>query len=68
MGFRRQFPMLVGYARVSSNGQELQLQLDALKKAGVAKADVFTDKVCGAKAARPRGSDPGLHNISYQTL
>jgi DNA invertase Pin-like site-specific DNA recombinase len=53
---------LVGYARVSSNGQELQLQLDALKKAGVAKADVFTDKVSGAKAARP-GLDKCLQQL-----
>jgi DNA invertase Pin-like site-specific DNA recombinase len=53
---------LVGYARVSSNGQELQLQLDALRKAGVAKADVFTDKVSGAKAARP-GLDKCLQQL-----
>lgn len=53
---------LVGYARVSSNGQELRLQLDALQKVGCAKRDVFTDKVCGAKAARP-GLDDCLQRL-----
>lgn len=53
---------LIGYARVSTNGQELQLQLDALKQAGVAKANVFTDKVSGSKSSRP-GLDACLRQL-----
>lgn len=44
-------PYRVGYARVSSVGQNLDSQIDALKKAGCSK--IFTDRMTGSRMNRP---------------
>src|ERR671935_1616195 len=49
--------MLVGYARVSTQDQTLDLQKDALEKIGCTK--IFTDTASGAKAER-KGLDDAL--------
>ena len=52
--------MLIGYARVSTQDQNLELQREALTKAGCQK--VFEDKVSGTRAKRP-GLDKALEMV-----
>lgn len=44
--------MIVGYARVSTTGQSLDVQIEQLNQAGVEK--IFQEKVSGAKIERPQ--------------
>ncbi|MCF6768590.1 recombinase family protein [Thiotrichales bacterium 19S11-10] len=44
---------LVGYARVSTQDQDVKLQIDALRQAGCDLNYIFTDKISGAKSERP---------------
>ncbi len=52
--------MLIGYARISTGDQTLDLQIDALGKAGCNK--IFTDQCSGAKDKRP-GLDAALDQL-----
>ena len=45
-------PLLVGYARVSTDDQSLDLQMDALKRYGVEEDRIWTDKRSGATLKR----------------
>lgn len=52
--------MLIGYARVSTQDQNLTLQCEALTKTGCQK--IFEDKVSGSRTARP-GLDKALEML-----
>src|SRR5919202_3150912 len=52
--------MLIGYARVSTDDQNLDLQRDALEKAGCEL--IFDDMVSGTKACRP-GLEQALSHL-----
>ncbi len=52
--------MNIGYARVSTQDQTLNLQKDALQKIGCKK--IFTDTASGAKAER-QGLDEALEYV-----
>ena len=55
--------MNIGYARVSTQGQTLESQVEQLGKAGCAK--IYSEKVSGARSERPqlqsllKGLEPG---------
>ena len=51
----------VGYARVSTSSQHLDMQLDALKASGCTR--LHTDPVSGALSARP-GLDQALADLT----
>lgn len=44
---------MVGYARVSTEGQNLDLQIEALKAHGVTRDRIYTDVMSGARTDRP---------------
>lgn len=44
---------MIGYARVSTQEQNLAMQISALEAAGVSPSMIFTEKVSGASSKRP---------------
>ena len=58
--------MLIGYARVSTQDQTLDLQTDALKRAGCEK--IFTDMTSGTKSERPGLQEAMNHLRAGDTL
>ena len=60
--------MLIGYARVSTHDQNLDLQLDALLKAGCDARHIYKDTISGAKTERKGLEEALSHLRSGDTL
>lgn len=58
--------MLIGYARVSTQDQNIDWQIDLLKKAGCER--VYDEKVSGSKSNRPKLEECLRHLRSGDTL
>src|SRR5919202_2419716 len=58
--------MLIGYARISTNEQNLDLQISALNQAGCEQ--IYTDTISGTKAHRPGLEEAFSHLRSGDTL
>lgn len=50
---------LIGYARVSTDDQDLTMQIEALRKAGVREVNLYTDKKSG-KSMKRKGLEHAL--------
>ena len=57
--------MTVGYARVSTGNQRLDMQLDALKASGCTR--VYNDTASGALSARPGLDQATASDAPYPT-
>jgi SAM-dependent methyltransferase len=62
----RTIKLLIGYARVSTDEQNLQLQLDALKKVSCKR--IFTDKISGSRKECPGLEEALSHLRAGDTL
>ena len=58
--------MRIGYAQVSTRDQNLEMQLEALNKAGCKR--IFTDKLSGAQVERPGLTETLSHLRETDTL
>lgn len=54
--------VLIGYARVSTRDQNLDLQKDAFKRAGISEDNIYEDQ-CSAVAKRRPGLERAMENL-----